>query len=44
MTGDFLNGLGIHPQHDAIGNESFAGGVVGNQFILGLRMSPGFPT
>ena len=36
VAGDLLDGLGVHPQHDAVGDESLPGGVVGDQLILGL--------
>ena len=32
MPGDILDRFGIHPQNDAIGDESFPGSMVGNQF------------
>lgn len=33
VAGDLLDGLGIHPQHDTVGDECLPGGVVGDQFI-----------
>ena len=30
MTGDFFDSLGIHPQHDAVGDECLPGGMVGD--------------
>lgn len=34
MAGDILDHLGIHSRNDAVGDESFPGGMVGNQFPL----------
>jgi len=28
VAGDFLDGLGIHTQHDAVGDECLPGGVI----------------
>jgi hypothetical protein len=38
MTGDLLDSLGIHPQHDAVGDKCLAGSVVRDQFIFGFRV------
>lgn len=40
VTDDLLDGLGIHPQHDAVGDKCLPGGMVGDQFIFGLRVFP----
>jgi hypothetical protein len=32
MACDILDRFGIHPQNDTIGDESFPGGMVGDQF------------
>jgi len=42
VAGDILDRFSIHSQYDAIGNESFPGGMVGDQFPYWLRMLPGF--
>jgi hypothetical protein len=34
MPGYILDGFCIHPQYNAVGDESFPGGMVGNQFSL----------
>ena len=36
MTGDILNGFCIHPQYNAVGDERFPGGMVGDQFPFWL--------
>jgi hypothetical protein len=36
MACDILDSFGIHPQKDAIGDERFPGGMVGNQFPFWL--------
>ena len=38
MPGDILDGFGIHAQNDAIGDESFPGCMVGDQFPFWLWM------
>ena len=44
VAGDLLDGLGVHTQHNAVGDESLPGGVVGDQLIFGLRVLPGVPS
>jgi len=36
MACDILDSFGIHPQNDAIGDERFPGGMVGDQFPFWL--------
>ena len=40
---DLLDGLGVHPKHDTVSDESLAGGVVDDQLIFGLRVLNRFP-
>ena len=40
VTSDFLDGFCVHAQHDAVGDKGFPGGMVGDQFILGLVRFP----
>jgi len=38
MPGDIFDSLRVHAQHNAVCNECFAGGVVGDQFIFRFCM------
>ena len=40
MTGDFLNGLSVHPKHDTICDKGLPGSMVGDQFIFRFAMLP----
>ena len=37
MIGDFFDSLGIHPEDDAVGDKSFPGGMVCDQFMFLCR-------
>ena len=43
VASDILDGFGIHSQNNAICDERFPGGMVGDHFIFWFNMFPGFP-